>query len=202
VIKVHLDTDFATVIAIGPYTNLARLDPLSLGRVVLMGGWVDAPTAGLPQWGPNMDWNVQCDTTAAVAVFDAATDLTLATLPATLASHISESDLPRLGAAGTVGQLLARQARAHGDEYQLRTLSCAHAALPDDLLNFQYDPVACAVALGWTGARVEPISLRPQMDGDVLRFDRVDGGKVVNVVTEVDADAFAERWLSAVEQLP
>jgi hypothetical protein len=26
-----------------------------------------------------------------------------------------------------------------------------HAALPDDLVNFHYDPVACAVALRWPG---------------------------------------------------
>ena len=60
----------ATVIAIGPYTNLALLEAARPGilreaRVVLMGGWVYPAADGLPPWGPERDWNVQCDTTAA-----------------------------------------------------------------------------------------------------------------------------------------
>src|SRR5206468_5866151 len=50
----------ATVVAIGPYTNLAVLElmrPGALARatVVVMGGWVDPPVPGPPQWGPQMD---------------------------------------------------------------------------------------------------------------------------------------------------
>jgi hypothetical protein len=37
----------------------------------------------------------------------------------------------------------------------------AHPGLPDDLLNFQYDPVACAVAAGWPGRAVESAQRRP-----------------------------------------
>lgn len=53
----------ATVVGIGPYTNLALLEvarPGSLGRapVVTMGGWTQPPSDGLPAWGPEMDWNV------------------------------------------------------------------------------------------------------------------------------------------------
>ena len=44
-------------------------------------------------------------------------------------------------------------------------LGRVHAGLPDDLLNFHYDPVACAVALGWPGAAVEELRLRPVLDG-------------------------------------
>ena len=63
----------ATIVGIGPYTNLALLEvarPGSLGRVpvVVMGGWVRPPAAGLPAWGPEMDWNVQWDTRAAEIV--------------------------------------------------------------------------------------------------------------------------------------
>ena len=47
----------ATVIAIGPYTNLALLEAARPGilreaRVVLMGGWVYPAADGLPPWGP------------------------------------------------------------------------------------------------------------------------------------------------------
>src|SRR5258706_11072567 len=57
----------ATVIAIGPYTNLAKLEqswPGTLGRatIVVMGGWTEPPVDGLPPWGAGREWNVQRDT--------------------------------------------------------------------------------------------------------------------------------------------
>ena len=80
----------ATVVAIGPYTNLALLEQARPGRldqvpVVVMGGWVRPPDEGLPHWGPEADWNVQCDTVAALVV--AHLDrLTMVPLHATLRS--------------------------------------------------------------------------------------------------------------------
>ena len=38
---------------------------------------------------------------------------------------------------------------------QMEKLGREHLGLPDDLLNFHYDPIACAVAVGWSGATVE-----------------------------------------------
>ncbi len=72
---IHLDTDLggdtddergATLIAIGPWTNLAWLEtdrPGSLNRapVAATGGWTGL-AAGLPTWGAEMDFNVQWDT--------------------------------------------------------------------------------------------------------------------------------------------
>jgi inosine-uridine nucleoside N-ribohydrolase len=76
----------ATLVAIGPWTNLALLEiarPRSLSRapVVATGGWTGLG-AGLPPWGPDMDFNVQWDTRAAEIVA-ATADLTLAPLPIT-----------------------------------------------------------------------------------------------------------------------
>jgi hypothetical protein len=45
--------------------EVARAAILSRGPVVVMGGWVQPPAAGLPPWGPEMDFNVQWDTRAA-----------------------------------------------------------------------------------------------------------------------------------------
>ena len=72
-----------------------------------------------------------------------------------------------------------------------------HSALPDDLLNFHYDPVACAVALGWSGATVENMRLQPVKKRDVLSFQPHREGRSTQVVVDVDGAAFRETWLSA-----
>jgi purine nucleosidase len=196
----------ATIVAIGPYTNLgllaaARPGVLAAARVVLMGGWITPPRPGLPPWGPDTDWNVQCDTGAAATVFREAGEVTLVTLPATLDAHLRGRDLDRLHAAGTLGRLLARQASAHAAEHRMSALGRAHAGLPDDLLNFQYDAVACAVAVGMDVATLADLVLAPRIDGGVLRFEEDPDGRVATVTTAVDGDALAAAWLASVERL-
>ncbi len=195
----------ATIVAIGPYTNLALLEVSragSLGRVpvVVMGGWTEPPAKGLPQWGPEFDFNVQWDVRAAEIVAQAAGTLTLATLGSTLGAHLREADLPRLRASGPLGDLAARQSEAHADVEGMRERGRVHAALPDDLLNFHYDPVACAAAMGWPGAAIEERRLRTVVDEGVLRFDPANGGgRAVQVLVDVDSEAFTQTWLTAVE---
>jgi len=193
----------ATIVGIGPYTNLALIEvarPGSLGRVpvAVMGGWVDPPSAGLPAWGPDMDFNVQWDTRAAAIVASKAS-LTLVTLPATLKAHLRSADLPRLRASGPLGQLLASQGQARARDANMIELGRTHAGLPDDLLNFHYDPVAAAVALGWPGAGVEEMRLQPVLDNGVLRFQQNPAGRPTRVLVDLDGAAFSETWLSAVE---
>jgi purine nucleosidase len=194
----------ATVVAIGPYTNLAVLELLRPGvlgqaTVVAMGGWVDPPIPGLPPWGPQMDWNVQWDTQAARIVLDKAGDLTLVTYPATLGAPLRGRDLPRLRASGPLGQVLAQQSEARAVDAGMPALGKAFAGLPDDLLNFRYDPVTCAIALGWPGVTKSSRQLRPVMDGDVLRCEPDWNGRPCTVVSRVDGEAFAQAWLAAVE---
>jgi purine nucleosidase len=195
----------AAVVAIGPYTNLAELELEEPGRlrevsVIVMGGWVDPPAPGLPRWGPERDWNVQWDTRAANVVFDATDRLTLVTLPATLRAHLRAADLPRVRASGPLGELLARQSEAHARDSGKRDLPGTCPALPTDFLNFHYDPVTCAVAVGWNGATVDELDLRATLAGDVLRFERRARGRRTRVVTDVDGASFSETWLAAVEQ--
>ncbi len=194
----------ATLIGIGPYTNLAHLHAetgaLEAARVVVMGGWVYPPGQGLPQWGAEMDWNVQCDTRAALTLFEGARQLTLVTLSATLKAHLRACELPRLQSSGPIGALLSRQARAHAAAHRMTELGRRYPALPDDLLNFHYDPVASAVALGWTGATIEQLPLVPQLADGHLRFLPDNTGKQVLVMIDVNGEAFSERWLTAIEQ--
>lgn len=197
----------ATIVAIGPQTNLALLEVARPGSldgvpVVVMGGWVRPLGPDLPAWGPDRDWNVGWDSAAAEIVAEAAGALTLVTLAVTLRTHVREADLPRLRAAGPLGGLLARQAEAYAADRGHGALGRSHDGLPDDLLLFLHDPLACAVALGWPGARAEALRLRATRSGGGLVFEPDAGGPLVRVVTDVDGPAFGQRWLEAVESVP
>ncbi|GAA3607750.1 hypothetical protein GCM10022419_110890 [Nonomuraea rosea] len=193
----------ATIAAIGPFTNLALLHAARPGRldgvpVVAMGGWVQAPAPGLPAWGPEMDWNTQCDTRAAQLLGERA-QLTLVTLPIAFRAHLRAAHLPRLAASGPLGELLARQCRAYAMDSGMTELGRAHAGLPDDLLNIHWDPVACAVALGWTGAVVQEQRLRTVLEAEQLSFVADQNGRRTQVLTDLDEQGFHETWINAVE---
>jgi inosine-uridine nucleoside N-ribohydrolase len=196
----------ATIIAIGAYTNLAMLEvtrPGTLTRVpvVAMGGWLRPPAKGLPPWGPDMDWNVQCDIRAAEILAAKAGHLSLVTLPAALNVHLRAAHLPRLRAAGPVGELLARQSEAHAADNRMDILARSHPGLPDDLINFHYDPLAGAVAAAWPGATLKELRLGTVTEDGVLRFEERPDGRPVRVVLDADGDGFAEMWLCAIENI-
>jgi inosine-uridine nucleoside N-ribohydrolase len=192
----------ATVIAIGALTNLARLELDAPGRlrgvdVVVMGGWLGPPATGYPQWGPDMDFNIQCDTRAAEIVA-ATADVTLVPLPVAMKAQLRAAHLDRLRAAGSLGALLARQSAAQRVDSDLADLARANPALAGDLVNFHWDPVTAAVAVGWPGATVQEMRLQTSVADGVLRFAEDAKGRATRVVTDVDADDFAETWLTAV----
>ncbi len=192
----------ATIVAIGAFTNLARLErsrPGSLAgaRVVAMAGWIDPPPADWPQWGAAMDFNAQCDTRA-VEVVAAAAALTLVPLPAAMHATLRARDLDHLATAGPVGALVARQSEAYGADGQMAELGRAHAGLPDDLVNFHWDPVTAAVAVGWDGAALDDRTLTTRVDDGVVRFVDDPGGRPTRVVCSVDGAAFTDLFLERV----
>jgi inosine-uridine nucleoside N-ribohydrolase len=194
----------ATVIAIGAFTNLALLEVGRPGTlrdvpIVAMAGWLpDQATAGFPAWGAAMDWNVQCDARAAAIVFDAAPALTLVTLPAAMHAQLRASQLPTLRAAAPIGNLLATQSEQHALDNDFAALASAHERLADDLVNFHWDPVTAAVALGWPVATTETMTLVGELRDEHFEFRPSPNGRPTRVVTAVDADAFDEQWLNAI----
>ncbi|MCA1554073.1 MAG: nucleoside hydrolase, partial [Chloroflexi bacterium] len=192
----------ATIIAIGPYTNLALLDAMRPGRlaqtrVVLMGGFIPPMKDGLPQWGVQDDWNMHVDLAATQRVL-ACCRPTLVPINVTAQTHLRARDLPRLRAAGALGALLARQAEATDRIYHNQAMGKAHALLPNDLLNFHHDPLACAVALGWDGVTIEELPLRMEIvDGYPVLHVAHDGTRY-GVGTSVDAERFNQLWLDTV----
>lgn len=197
----------ATIVTVGPFTNLALLEVARPGAlagvpVVTMGGWTQPPPPGLPEWDATRDFNVQSDAAAADTVFrTAGAPLTVVGLDVTVQAQLRGRDLARLRAAGPVGTVLARSSLAHGTDYGNATLGARYPDLPDDLVNFHHDPLACAAALGWDGVTIEERRLTPMLDEGALRLVESAEGRDARVVTAVDGPAFASRWLEAIESL-
>lgn len=199
-LKASIDQD-AVILAIGPYTNLYLLDQkysgiLQQARMVLMGGYVFPVRPGFPQWGNDMDFNVQIDVRSAMHVFEQARNLTLIPLSVTVETALRRAYLPGLRQSGPLGALIARQAESFAEEYRNeQQFGATCPGLPADIINFQHDPLACAVALGWRdGVTIEELPLSVTVEDNLL-FERVDPvGRPVKVVTRVDGPRFSEFW--------
>lgn len=195
----------AVVCAIGPYTNLALLEKRSPGilrqaRLCLMGGFVRAPREGFPHWDYKRDYNVQVDADAARVVFDNAVDPTLVTLAVTAETALRASQLDALKEGDALARLVATQAEVYAAT-EHRTAEYAHSyeGVPRDFINYQHDPLACAVALGWDeGVETEELRLKSTVEGGWLVQRVEEGGRPAKVVTRVDGRAFDDFWLRTV----
>ncbi len=167
-----------------------------------MGGYVFPPREGFPQWGADMDYNVQVDVKSAEYVLQHSTP-TLVPLSVTIETALRRAHLPTLREAGPMGQLLARQAEAFArDEDMEAQFGRTCAGLPDDIINFLHDPLACAIALGWTdgGVEIREMWLKSEIKDGRL-YQTVDQtAKPASVVTRVNGTEFSEFWLRTVTQ--
>jgi inosine-uridine nucleoside N-ribohydrolase len=190
----------AIVVGIGPCTNLALFDqryPGELRRtqLYLVGGYVFPPRPTRSLMGNGDDYNFQMDIASAHHVL-ARCHPTIVPLHVTVETSLRHSHLPALEAAGPVAALLARQARAFEADAMPSQGRCPD--LPEDFINHHYDPLGCAVALGWEGAVVEELPLHLTVE-DGLLVERVTAdGQPTRVVTQVDGKAFDAMWLGVV----
>ncbi len=194
----------AIIVAIGPYTNLALLEKRSPGilrsaRLYLMGGYVFPPREGFPPWGNDMDWNVQVDVQSTQYVMQRSNP-TLVPLSVTVETSLRRAYLATLRQSGPLAQLIARQAEAFArDENIEARYGHTCRGLPDDIINFQHDPLACAIALGWKdGVEISEIPLTLEIKDGWLCERVDDSGKPTRVVTRVNGGKFNEFWLSTV----
>jgi inosine-uridine nucleoside N-ribohydrolase len=194
----------AIIAAVGPYTNLALLEKrapgiLSQARLFLMGGYLVPVRSGFPPWDGAVDFNVQVDAQSANLVFESS-DPTLIPLSVTVETSLRRAYLPRLQQSGPLGQLIARQAEAFAEDLKYETLfgrTCER--LPPDTINFQHDPLACAIALGWDqGVVIEKIPVSSTIVDGWMQQKIVPGGKMTGVVCAVDGPAFSAFWVKVV----
>lgn len=194
----------AIIVGIGPYTNLYLLELqhpgiLRQARLFLMGGHLYQPQPGFPAWGNDMDYNIQVDAKSARHILEHSTP-TLVPLSVTVETSLRRAYLPVLRSSGELGNLIARQAEAFAEDEKNETRygeTCA--GLPPDTINFQHDPLACAIAVGWDeGVEIEeaPLILE-EKDGWLI--ERINpSGRPIQVVTKVDGARFNEFWISRI----
>lgn len=194
----------AIIAAIEAFTNLALLERrvpgiLHHARLYLMGGYVFPPREGFPPWGNDMDWNVQVDVQSAHVVLQRANP-TLVPISVTVETSLRRAYLATLRQAGPLPQLIARQAEAFArDENIGAKYGQTCTGLPEDIINFQHDPLTCAIALGWNeGVEISDIPVKLEIKGGWLWQSVDSSGKPTRVVTRVNGGQFSEFWLNTV----
>jgi purine nucleosidase len=202
-LKQSIEQD-ATIISIGPFTNLYLLDLqypgiLMKANLFLMGGYVYPIRPGFPNWGNEMDWNIQVDVRSAEHVLKNSNPI-LIPLSVTVETALRRAHLDDLRESGALGQLLAQQGEAFAvDEQNEKKFGETCEGLPTDIINFLHDPLACAIALGWND--------RTEMEELPLLIEEKDGwlhervhpsGKRIRIVTKIDGTRFNEFWLDKI----
>lgn len=204
-LKQSIEAD-ATIIGIGPFTNLYLLDTqypgiLQRADLFLMGGYVYPPRPGFPQWRNNDDFNVQVDIRSSKHVLQNSSP-TLTTLAVTAETALRRVHLePLRRAGGALGQLIAKQAEAFSlDEQMAAKYGATCERVPADIINFQHDALACAVALGWhERMEIDEIPLVVEEQDGWLTAQIHPAGRPLRVVTKVDGAYFSEFWLNVIE---
>jgi purine nucleosidase len=192
----------ATVIAIGPLTNLAAYEAICPGRlatvpVFICGGWINFARKGFPQWSSEVDYNIQQDQEASRLVISRCAP-TLIPISITAEVFLREADLPRLEAEGALGRLIAHQAKLQAAYEKKQEYGRQFSLLPDDLLNFHYDALTCAAAVGWEGIEMSDLSIALDNRDGVILMRRDPKGVPVRFATAVDGARFNRDWLDVV----
>jgi inosine-uridine nucleoside N-ribohydrolase len=193
----------ATIVAIGPYTNLALVEKkypgtLMNARLFLMGGYIYPPRDGYVLWTNDMDYNIQLDILSAKFVLENSNP-TLIPLPISLETFICHSDIPELKKGDELSQLMARQADVHDKTWNnAENIGKKNSKTPDDIINFLYDPLACAIAVGWDKCEINEVRLSFNIKDGLLYEEINSTGKNVKVVTHIDGESFNKFWLTTV----
>jgi len=194
----------AIIIGIGPFTNLYLLDKkypgiLQKAKLFLMGGYVYSPAVGYPQWKQNYDFNIQVDVVSAKHVLENSKP-TLIPLTVTVETYLRRAYLDKLKESDDLSRLIAKQAEVFAtDEKNEEKYGKTCSKLPEDIINFQHDSLATAIALGWKdGVEFEQIPLCFTIKDSWLNENIDQGKKLFNVVTKIDGEKFSNFWLERV----
>lgn len=196
----------AVVVAIGPLTNLYLLDKkypgiLQKTKIFLMGGYVYPPRKGYPQWPQNYDFNLQVDVTSSKHVLENSNPM-LIPLSVTVETYLRKAYLDQLEKADDLCKLIAKQAEVFDKKDKFAEKNKIYTEkLPEDIINFQHDPLAVAIALGYRDSiTIEEFPLSFEVKDSWLQenIDPSNAKHKYKVITSIDGDKFSEYWLKVV----
>lgn len=215
--------DGATVVAIGALSNVAQVvceapELFTTSNLAVMGGYLFPPPLGFPQWPAERDSNIQICPGALMKMLESAPGVKPLFVPlaVTLQTSLRRSHMPTLEQGGPVSRLIAMQATAYSkSDAGKEHLAAKSRSMARDTINFQHDPLAVAIAAGWSeGVTVEEFQVRLMLEESVRTWDNSENsalvperyayfeqsprGKAARFVTAVDGPSFDQHWLEVV----
>jgi len=193
------------VVTIGPQSNLAAAlvrEPSIAGRIshlTVMGGFFHACELDGRAVPPTVDYNLNADPEAAVRALSASIPTTFVPADVTMRAWLLERDLGRLEESkDPLAQALARLVRIWAP-LQRRLLEALGLPAQSEVVAILHDPLAVATVVDRRFVKTERLKMTVAIvDGWARTFIDPVAGREVEVVTDVDARAFAEFWLETV----
>lgn len=191
----------AVFAAIGTFTNFAHYvrnhgNQFNMSNLVAMGGSYTPPGDGYPDWRQCNDWNLNMDLAAAQFLF-ANSSFSLVEIAPTLRVFLTERDCKIIEQVDELGALVASQARWWRDTVPFIRHAAQEACLPDDLCNFHYDPLTCAVAVGFSCVDSSNLALRLCLDQEQgYQLTTCDGTANICLIHTVDPTAFHHEFVN------
>jgi purine nucleosidase len=200
-----LQAEETEVVTVGPQSNLAAAlikEPAiatRIPRLTVMGGFFHACELEGRAVPPTVDYNLHADPEAAVRALSATIPTTFIPADVTMRAWLLERDLRRLEQSkDPLCQALGRLVRVWSP-FQRRLLEGAGFPPPDDLVAILHDPLAVATLVDRRFVKTEMLKTTiAVVDGYARTFIDPAAGREVEVVTDVDARAFAEFWVETV----
>jgi len=189
------------VATVGMQSNVAAAleqDPSfaqEVERLVVMGG-AFAPVRFLDTvLPPSVDHNLNVDQRASLRALNAGMPALYVPVDVTMSTWLRRDHLDRLRRGDALCRELARQIDVWTPYMQRR----GRGVIPDDLVCLLHDPLTVACAVDRSLVTWETMPVTVAMHGGQVRtfIDPVEGHEA-EVVTSVDAAAFAELWLETV----
>lgn len=196
------------VVAIGPYTNIARalqLDPSlaqRLTHLTVMGGMVDASrytSAWKAHFARNgvtgawLDHNSASDPEAALICATSGVPMTWVTAELTFCTPIFEAAIDDFSATRSIpGETLARLLRVWADEWfhYVGPGQSGPSPFPAESVACLHDPLALASLFLGAWLTLQDMTLQYSVEDDLFRTIPSTAGATASVSTAVDAPAF------------
>jgi purine nucleosidase len=191
----------AEVAVVGMQSNIAAAldrDPSfadEVVRVAVMGG-VFAPVRFLDlELPPTVDHNLNVDQPASLRALNAGMPTLYVPADVTMSTWLTARHLDRLRAGDALCRELARQI----DIWRPRLGHMGRGIVPDEYVCLLHDPLAVASMVDRRFVTSETMRVTVAMhQGHVRTFVDNAAGREAEVVTSVDAPAFADFWLETV----